>query len=214
MRKKLELEHLVSPGRSGVRVLRLLLAGACRFSCPDCPMSAWRQLGEGRGALERQARAVVSGWRSGACDGLFVTAGIPDSPLEGADRLLGFLRILRQDHGFRGYVHVKAVAGCSAGQAEGLLLLADRVSWTPEPRCSRALDEAPPLAASAFRTRIEAAGTFLQAVRRRCTAGGSAQLAPPGPGAAEQGPAGRDPDHRQLGLFARRGGRGQGRAAA
>ena len=203
MRMKLELEPLVAPGRSGGRVLRLLLAGACRFSCPDCPMNAWRQLGEGRGALERQARAFVAGWRSGACDGLFVTAGIPRSPREGAERILAFLRILRQDLGFRGYVHVKSVAGCSSGQVESLLLLADRLSWTPEPCCSRALDEAPPEAASALRSRLEAAGPFLRAVRRRCEAG------PPRTGDGRLG--GRDgtrrgeerPAARQLGLFCR-----------
>ncbi len=213
MRKKLELEPLVSPGRSGVRVLRLLLAGACRFSCPDCPMSAWRQFGGGRGALESQARAVLSGWRNGACDGVFVTAGIPGSPREGADRLLSFLRILRQDHGFRGYVHVKAVAGCSAGQAESLLLLADRVSWTPEPRCSRALDEAPPQAASALRGQLEAAGTFLRAVRRRCTAGGPKPPVSAGVG-ARQGPATRETADPQLGLFGCQGRRGNPRVAA
>lgn len=169
MRTKLELEPLVVPGSSGGRILRLLLAGACRFSCPDCPMAAWKQFEGAKAPLERQARAFVDAWRRGSCDGLFVTAGIPGAPREGAERLLQFLRILRQTLGFRGYVHVKAVVGCTTSQAEGLLFLADRVSWTPEPRCGMALQ------AENGPARPEgeghgAFGSFLLALRRRCAA--------------------------------------------
>jgi hypothetical protein len=194
MRTKLELEPLVVPGSSGGRILRLLLAGACRFDCPDCPMSAWRRFEGSRAPLERQARAFVDGWRRGSCDGLFVTAGIPGSPVEGAETLLRFLRILRQALGFRGYVHVKAIVGCTTRQAEGLLFLADRVSWTPEPRCGQALrsllhpwqslkslSSVQPAQAVADASQGTASGpaafgAFLLAVRRRCAA--SAQVGP------------------------------------
>jgi len=167
-------------------------------------MGAWKRLGAGRASLERQARAAVSAWRNGSCDGLFVTAGIPSSPREGAGRMVDFLRILRQELGFRGYVHAKAVVGCSTGQAESLLLLADRLSWTPEPRCSRALDEAPPFAASAVRVQLQGAGTFLHAIRRRCANGEPRRGASPGAKVREETPARPGPGHPpqlQLGLF-------------
>lgn len=219
MRTKLAYEPLVVPGNSGGRILRLLLAGACRFSCPDCPMAPWRQFEGTRAPLERQARAFLAGWRRGACDGLFVTAGIPGSPAEGAERLLQFLRILRQTLGFRGYVHVKAVVGCTTRQAEGLLFLADRVSWTPEPRCGQALLSAEALQGATSRhdaagnldgSGSRAFGAFLLAVRRRCAAtvqGGAAasqeSIGRPVPVAAG-GPA----EASQLALFgSRRGAR-------
>lgn len=211
MRTKLAYEPLVVPGNSGGRILRLLLAGACRFSCPDCPMAAWRQFEGTRAPLERQARAFLAGWRRGACDGLFVTAGIPGSPVEGAERLLQFLRILRQTLGFRGYVHVKAVVGCTTRQAEGLLFLADRVSWTPEPRCGQALQSAQALPEANGRyegdgSGSRAFGAFLLAVRRRCAATVQGVTATPqeSTGRPVSVPAGGPAEASQLALFGSR----------
>lgn len=175
-------------------------------------MAAWRQFDGARAPLERQARAFLAGWRRGACDGLFVTAGIPGSPVEGAERLLQFLRILRQTLGFRGYVHVKAVVGCTTRQAEGLLFLADRVSWTPEPRCGQALHSAQALPGADSRFEAggiadgsgsRAFGAFLLAVRRRCAATVQAGPSPfqESTGRPVQAPPGGSAEASQMALF-------------
>ena len=52
---------------------------------------------------------------AGWCDGLFITTGIPGRPVKVMDDLLQALELLREKHGFRGYIHVKLVPGADAG---------------------------------------------------------------------------------------------------
>lgn len=158
-------------GVSGRPVLRLLLAGSCRFSCSDCPFGVSRAFRDGRGSLPRQARSAVEAWRKGLCDGVYVTPGIPRRPVESSRRLAAFLALLREESGFRGYVHVKLVPGARREDVEPLLLLADRVSWTPEPRCARALEEAlPKVVEGDLRRSWDTTGMLLKQARRDFTA--------------------------------------------
>jgi hypothetical protein len=50
----------------------------------------------------------MTAFRKGWCDGLFVTSGIPRSPVWAMDRILELVEILRVKMGYRGYLHVKA----------------------------------------------------------------------------------------------------------
>jgi predicted DNA-binding helix-hairpin-helix protein len=60
------------------------------------------------------------------------------------DRMLELVELLRVTHGYRGYLHVKALAGAQPGQVEKLVRLVDRVSYNLETPCQQALDEHAP----------------------------------------------------------------------
>ena len=117
---------------------------ACRYSCDYCPMRAERDFP--RHALEpaRLARLFMTAFRRGWCDGLFITSGIPKDAVWAMDRMLELVELLRVTHGYRGYLHVKALAGAQPGQVEKLVRLVDRVSYNLEAPCQRALDEHAP----------------------------------------------------------------------
>ncbi len=72
-------------------------------------------------------------------DGLFVTTGIPSNPVRVMDQLITALELLRERHGFAGYIHVKLVAGAEAAQIERLTALATRVSLNFETPCGQTL---------------------------------------------------------------------------
>jgi predicted DNA-binding helix-hairpin-helix protein len=90
------------------------------------------------------ARLFMTAFRRGWCDGLFVTSGIPKDPVFAMERMLELVEILRFTHGYRGYLHAKALAGAEPGQIERLVRLVDRVSYNLEAPCQRALDEHAP----------------------------------------------------------------------
>jgi len=83
----------------------------------------------------------MTAFRRGWCDGLFVTSGIPKDAVWAMDRMLELVEILRVTHGYRGYLHVKALAGAEPGQIEKLVRLVDRVSYNLEIPCRRAAEE-------------------------------------------------------------------------
>lgn len=140
----INIRDLIVPGLGNRRVFRILLTNACRYSCDYCPMRAERDLP--RHALEpaRLARLFMTAFRRGWCDGLFITSGIPKDAVWAMDRMLELVELLRVTHGYRGYLHVKALAGAHAGQIEKLVRLVDRVSYNLEVPCQRALSEHAP----------------------------------------------------------------------
>ena len=140
----INIRDLIVPGVGNRRIFRILLTNACRFSCDYCPMRAERDLP--RHALEPAslARLFMTAFRRGWCDGLFVTSGIPRDPVFAMERMLQLVETLRFTHGYRGYLHAKALAGAEPGQIERLVRLVDRVSYNLEAPCQRALDEHAP----------------------------------------------------------------------
>jgi predicted DNA-binding helix-hairpin-helix protein len=140
----INIRDLIVPGVGNRRIFRILLTNACRFSCDYCPMRAERDLP--RHALEPAslARLFMTAFRRGWCDGLFVTSGIPRDPVFAMERMLELVETLRFTHGYRGYLHAKALAGAEPGQIESLVRLVDRVSYNLESPCQRALDEHAP----------------------------------------------------------------------
>ncbi len=140
----INLRDLIVPGLGNRRIFRILLTNACRYSCDYCPMRAERDLP--RHALEpaRLARLFMTAFRRGWCDGLFITSGIPKDAVWAMDRMLELVELLRVTHGYRGYLHAKALAGAEPGQIEKLVRLVDRVSYNLEASCQRALDDHAP----------------------------------------------------------------------
>lgn len=140
----INIRDLIVPGVGNRRIFRILLTNVCRFSCDYCPMRAERDLP--RHALEPSslARLFMTAFRRGWCDGLFVTSGIPKDPVFAMERMLQLVETLRLTHGYRGYLHAKALAGAEPGQIERLVRLVDRVSYNLETPCQRALDEHAP----------------------------------------------------------------------
>src|SRR5437763_15324109 len=88
---------------------------------------------------------MKSPWhRRGWCQGLFITTGIPGRPANVMDDLIQVLELLRLKHGFRGYIHVKAVPGAEQAQLERLTQLASRGSLTSPTPCGQTLPHLAP----------------------------------------------------------------------
>ena len=131
----------VRVGRTGSRakLLRILMTNACSFNCHYCPMRRDRELPRTLLKPVEVVRifldAVARGWVSG----LFLTTGIPSRPTQVMDNLITVLELLRDVHGFRGYIHVKVVPGAEDAQLDRITALATRVSINLETPCGESL---------------------------------------------------------------------------
>ena len=113
--------QMIAPGVGGRRVFTLLVPDACRYACSFCPMAGERSLPNPLRTTQGLARLFMTAFRRGLCDGLFLMAGVPRNPVRATARMIELLETLRVHHGFRGYVHVKAVPGAEAGQVQKLV---------------------------------------------------------------------------------------------
>jgi predicted DNA-binding helix-hairpin-helix protein len=159
-------------GPGSRRVLRLLLPDECRFDCAGCPFAVGP--GGRDASLEGLASAVLSAYRLGLCDTVFILAGVPRDPSASTRRLLEFVELLRFTHGFLGYLHVKALPGAESGLTQRLVQLVDRVSYALEVPCAAALHDLGGLAPEAARALETTAFAELQRARRA-----SARSSPP-----------------------------------
>ena len=125
-------------------LLRVLMTNACSFNCHYCPMRRDRQMPRTLLKPGELVRVFLAAHRRGWCQGLFITTGIPGRPTNVMDDLIQVLELLRFKHGFRGYIHTKAVPGADRAQLEQLTHLASRVSLNLEAPCGQSLAQIAP----------------------------------------------------------------------
>jgi len=138
------IRALRARGGGRTRLLRILMTNACSYNCAYCPMRRDREMPRTLLKPEELVRIFLGALHRGWVDGLFVTTGIPSNPVRVMDGLIAALELLRERHGFAGYIHVKLVAGAEPAQIERLTSLASRVSLNLEAPCGQSLSRIAP----------------------------------------------------------------------
>ncbi|MBA2563928.1 MAG: radical SAM protein [Gemmatimonadetes bacterium] len=137
--RPLNIRSLRLRGGGRMSLMRVLMTNACSFNCHYCPMRRDRDLPRTLLKPEELVRIFLEAHRRRWCGGLFVTTGIPGRPVKVMDDLIRALELLRETHGFRGYIHVKMVPGGEPAQIARLTALASRVSINLETPCGASL---------------------------------------------------------------------------
>ena len=75
---------------------------------------------------------TIDFYRRNYIEGLFLSSAIIKNPDYTCELLVKTLKILREEKGFRGYIHVKAIPGADETLIEELGFLADRMSVNVE----------------------------------------------------------------------------------
>ncbi len=109
-------------------LLKVLLTNRCRFRCAYCVNRAGSDVP--RTAFEPRELAEVATelLRRGLIEGVFLSSAVEGSADDTMERMLATARILRERHGFRGYLHLKILPGTSAELVREAVRLASRVS--------------------------------------------------------------------------------------
>ena len=120
-----------------VSLLKVLLTNECIYDCVYCMNRRSNDIVRSRFTAAELAELTIAFYRRNYIEGLFLSSGVWRGPDETMEQMIKTLQLLRHEHQFNGYIHAKAIPGCSENLVEQLGLLADRVSINIE-QCSKA----------------------------------------------------------------------------
>ncbi len=154
--------HSYTPDGRCVSLLKLLLTNYCIYDCRFCVNRASSGTRRARFRPQEVVGLFIDFYRRNYVEGLFLSSGIIQSPDYTMEQLIDVARRLRRDHGFHGYVHLKAVPGASRELIEEAGRWADRLSANVELPTQGDLDQLAP------EKRLETIETAMGQIHRGC----------------------------------------------
>lgn len=131
--------HSFSADGRCITLLKVLFTNVCVFDCAYCASRCSNDVPRASFRPRELADLTMEFYRRNYIEGLFLSSGVLKSPDYTTERIIECLRILREEYGFRGYTHAKAVPGTSSDLLAALGLLADRISVNMELPSSESL---------------------------------------------------------------------------
>jgi putative DNA modification/repair radical SAM protein len=174
--------HSYTPDGRCVSLLKLLLTNYCVYDCHYCVNRISSDTPRARFAPEEVVHLTIEFYKRNYIEGLFLSSGVIQSPDYTMEELIRVAKILRTEHGFGGYIHLKAVPAASEQLIREAGFWADRLSANIElPRDADLVQLAP----AKTHVQIEAsmrqiAAGILEAKDKTTRAGKSPRFAPAG----------------------------------
>ncbi|HHX77758.1 MAG TPA: putative DNA modification/repair radical SAM protein, partial [Firmicutes bacterium] len=94
-----------------ISLLKILYTNECVFDCAYCVNRRSRDIPRASFTPEELADLTISFYKRNYIEGLFLSSGVKVSPNHTMEELVAVLRLLREKHGFHGYIHVKVIPG-------------------------------------------------------------------------------------------------------
>ena len=119
--------HAYAPDGRCISLLKILLTNSCIFDCHYCINRRSSNVRRARFAPDEVVRLTLDFYRRNYIEGLFLSSGI----IRSSD-IVEVARALREDHDFRGYIHLKTIPDADPALIEAAGRHADRVSINVE----------------------------------------------------------------------------------
>ena len=136
--------HAYTPDGRCVSLLKILLTNFCIYDCAYCINRASSNVPRARFSVEEVVDLTLSFYRRNYIEGLFLSSGVIRSSDHTMEELVRVARSLRQDHDFRGYIHLKLIPEADPLLVEEAGLWADRLSANIELPRDEAMAELAP----------------------------------------------------------------------
>jgi putative DNA modification/repair radical SAM protein len=120
--------HSYTPDGRCVSLLKILLTNFCLYDCVYCINRRSSDVRRARFATEEVVALTLSFYRRNYIEGLFLSSGIIQSADYTMEQLIEVARALREDHEFRGYIHLKTIPEASPELIQLAGAYADRLS--------------------------------------------------------------------------------------
>jgi putative DNA modification/repair radical SAM protein len=120
--------HSYTPDGRCVSLLKLLLTNYCIYDCSYCVNRISSDTRRARFTPEEVVFLTVEFYKRNYIEGLFLSSGIIQSPDYTMEQLIRVAKLLRTEHQFGGYIHLKAVPGASEELVLEAGACADRLS--------------------------------------------------------------------------------------
>ncbi|WP_336986603.1 putative DNA modification/repair radical SAM protein [Altererythrobacter aquiaggeris] len=124
--------HAYAPDGRCISLLKILLTNHCIFDCHYCINRKSSNVRRARFTPQEVADLTLNFYRRNYIEGLFLSSGIIKSSNFTMEQLVETARILREEHDFRGYIHLKSIPEADPELAYQAGLYADRVSINVE----------------------------------------------------------------------------------
>lgn len=120
--------HSFSADGRCITLLKVLLTNVCVYDCAYCVNRVSNEVPRAAFKPRELADLTLQFYRRNYIEGLFLSSGVIGNPDYTTELMVRTLSILREEYGFRGYIHAKTVPGTSPELIHQLGLLADRLS--------------------------------------------------------------------------------------
>lgn len=120
--------HAYTPDGRCISLLKILMTNFCIYDCAYCINRISSNVERARFTPEEVVRLTLEFYRRNMIEGLFLSSGIIRSPDQTMGDMVRIARMLRQDHGFKGYIHLKTIPDAAPELVAEAGLHADRLS--------------------------------------------------------------------------------------
>ena len=124
--------HAYAPDGRCISLLKILLTNACVYDCLYCINRRSSNVQRARFTPAEVVTLTLGFYRRNCIEGLFLSSGIIRSPDYTMEQVVEVARLLREDHGFRGYIHLKTIPDASPELLAQAGRYADRLSINVE----------------------------------------------------------------------------------
>jgi putative DNA modification/repair radical SAM protein len=120
--------HSYAPDGRCISLLKILLTNACNYDCLYCVNRASSNVQRARFTVEEVVKLTIDFYRRNYIEGLFLSSGIIRSPDYTMEQVVRVARLLREEHRFRGYIHLKTIPEADEALIAEAGRYADRLS--------------------------------------------------------------------------------------
>jgi putative DNA modification/repair radical SAM protein len=146
--------HAYAPDGRSISLQKILLTNSSIFDCHYCINRKSSNVRRARFTAQEVVHLTLAFYKRNYIEGLFLSSGIIRSSNYTMEQLVEVARSLREDHDFRGYIHLKTIPDADPELVRQAGLHADRVSINVELPTVGGLER---LAPEKSATRIEGA---------------------------------------------------------
>ena len=136
--------HSYAPDGRCISLLKVLLTNYCQYDCLYCVNRISSNVRRARFGAAELAKLTLEFYKRNYIEGLFLSSGIIKSPDYTMDQMVEVARILREDHQFQGYIHLKTIPDAAPELLEAAGRYADRLSINVELPSRSSLGELAP----------------------------------------------------------------------
>ena len=124
--------HAYAPDGRCISLLKILLTNSCIFDCHYCINRKSSNVRRARFTATEVVQLTLNFYKRNYIEGLFLSSGIIGSSNYTMEQMVEVARSLREDHDFRGYIHLKTIPDADPKLVRQAGLHADRVSINVE----------------------------------------------------------------------------------
>ena len=105
--------HSYAPDGRCISLLKVLLTNWCTYDCLYCVNRESSNVARARFTIDEVVNLTLDFYRRNVIEGLFLSSGIVRTPDYTMEQVIEVARRLREDHDFRGYIHLKTIPDAS-----------------------------------------------------------------------------------------------------